>query len=426
MRVEILLVVHKIALDPTDEQRVLFAKCAGVARFSYNWALAEWQRQRKAGLKPREGDLRKQLNAIKRDQFPWMREVSKNVPQQAIKNVGKAYSRAFDNVRKKRRRGRKNPYGFPQFKKKGQRDSFRADNGSSVKDGVHTSSVEVVGQTVKLSKIGKVRMCEPLRYGGVIMAVTVSREADRWFASFQIECPAEWRKTDSDNVVGVDLGVKDMAITSDGRTFEAPKALKQNLRRLKRASKRLSRRKKGSRNRLKAKAKIARLHRRISNIRKDALHKATTAIVRSAGTIVLEDLNVSGMLANKRLSRAIADIGLFEFRRQITYKAERHGVDVVIADRWFPSSKTCSACGSIRDELPLHIRHWTCDDCGEEHDRDLNAAKNLERLATGKPPGRNACGADGSALPELPAWQPAVLNQETGSVSAGPIIVNAN
>jgi putative transposase len=289
-----MITVHKIALNPNNKQRTYFARSSGVARFAYNWALAEWQRQHKTGEKPNEVKLRRELNAVKRSQFPWMLEVSKNVPQQAIKNLGKGYARAFKNVKLGRKRGKKNPYGFPVFKKKGAHDSFRADNGPDKK---HPNAVEVEGKKVKLPVIGWIRMHEKLRFEGVIKSAVVSREADRWFVALSVEIE-EPKQRHCETVIGVDLGVKDLAVVSDERRFKASKALKLNLRRLRRTNKELSRRKKKSANWLKTKAKLAKLHSRISNLRKDCLHKTTTDIVRSAGVIVLEDLNVSGMLAN--------------------------------------------------------------------------------------------------------------------------------
>ena len=407
-----MITVHKIALDPNNKQRTYFSKAAGVARFAYNWALAEWQRQHKAGEKPNEVKLRRELNALKRSQFPWMLEVTKAAPQQAIKNLGKGYAKAFKNVKIGRKRGKKNPYGFPVFKKKGVHDSFRADNGPDKK---HPNAVEVEGKKVKLPVIGWIRMREKLRFDGVIKSAVVSREADRWFVALSIEVESQDTRS-AVAVIGVDLGVKDLAVVSDGRRFKASKSLKQNLRRLRRANKELSRRKKKSANWLKTKAKLAKIHSRISNLRKDCLHKATTDIVRSAGVIVLEDLNVSGMMANGKLSRAIADVGLYEFRRQVEYKAERSGARVIIANRWFPSSKTCSACGCIKDKLPLNIREWTCEHCGAHHDRDLNAAINLRNLAASSAVA--ACG-ENSADDELaPIVKLASVKQEFSGIAA--------
>ena len=195
-------------------------------------------------------------------------------------------------------------------------------------------------------------------------------------------------------MIGVDLGITALAAFSDGSPkLEAPKPLRRYLKTLRRLSRALARKKLGSRNRAKAKTKLARLHLRISNIRSDTLHKLTTNLIRYR-TIVIEDLNVAGMLANRRLSRAIADVGFYEFRRQLEYKAAMHGSDVVVADRWFPSSKICSTCGARNETLTLAERNWSCRSCGLFHDRDANAAINLARYAESSP--ASACGAGGS------------------------------
>ncbi len=181
-------------------------------------------------------------------------------------------------------------------------------------------------------------------------------------------------------VVGVDLGVKAIATLSDGRYLPNPQVLRSNLKKLARLNRSLARKEKGSKNRDKARKKIAKLYYRISCIRVDILHKATTYLTKNFTTIVLEDLNVRGMMKNRRLSRAISEVGFYEFRRQLEYKASLYGSTIVVADRWFPSSKKCSSCGAVRDRLELSERFWTCDHCGVEHDRDVNAAKNLENL----------------------------------------------
>ena len=375
-----MILAHKIALDPNDRQATHFAKAAGVARFSWNWALGQWQEQFKAGSKPNEAALRKQLNAIKDEQFPWMADVTKNAPQQAIKNLGTAFKNFFDGRAK-----------FPRFKKKGVHDSFRADNGPQVKG---ADAVIVDGKRVRLPVIGWVRMREPLRFADQVKSAVVSRTADRWFVSLQVEIPDRAVPENQGAAVGVDLGVKALATLSDGGTFEGPKALRKNLKKLRRMSRSLSRKTKGSSNRRKAKLNIARLHARIGNIRKDATHKATTTIAKNHGVIVIEDLNVRGMMANDKLSRAIADVGLHEFRRQIDYKALLNGSKIIVADRWYPSSKTCSTCGYKMEVLPLSVRDWTCPACGCAHDRDVNAAKNLVKLAVSSTV--SACGEEGS------------------------------
>ena len=317
-----MIVAHRIRLLPTTAQTIYFARACGVARFAYNWALAEWKCQHDAGEPPSEIALRKQLNAIK--------------------NLGWAYANFFDDL-KKYRRG-EIPWKrvrVPKFKKKGVNDRFRADNGT---DKQHPNAVQTEGGRVRLPIAGWVKMRESVRFAGRILSVTISRQADAWYASFSIELEYEAPIRCDETVVGVDLGITALATLSDDTPKVcAPKPLQRYLQKLKRLSRGLSRKQRGSRNRAKAKTKLARLHRRIADIRTDVLHKLTTHLTHYQ-TIVIENLNVVGMLANRHLSRAIADVGFFEFRRQLDYKAAMAGSTVLIADRWFASSKLCSCC----------------------------------------------------------------------------------
>jgi putative transposase len=214
--------------------------------------------------------------------------------------------------------------------------------------------------------------------------------------------------------VGVDLGVSALATLSTGEKVAGPKPHKALLGRLRRLSRSLSRKAKGSANRKKAKAKLARLHARIANIRQDALHKLTSDLTRRFHTIVIEDLNVRGMMANRHLARSIADMGFFEFRRQLEYKARMRGGVVKVADRFYASSKTCSACGSVQEKLPLSIRQWTCPECGVVHDRDVNAAINLKNMAVSSTV--SACGEEGSGPARKRQAKPASVKQEASFV----------
>ena len=397
-----MLIAHKIALDPNNAQASYLTHACGVARFAYNWALAEWKRQYDAWKadnslpKPSQAALRRQLNAIKREQFPWMLEVTKCAPQMAIIQLGEAFKNFFAG------RAR-----YPQFRKKGVHDRFTLTN----------DQFDIDGRRIRIPNLGWVRMREPLRFAGKIMSATISRVADRWFVSIAVdtEDPPK-RKAENQGAVGVDLGVSALATLSTGEIITGPKPHKALLDRLRRLSRSLSRKQKGSRNRQKAKAKLARLHARIANIRLDALHKLTTEITRRFHTIGIEDLNVRGMVRNRHLARSIADMGFHEFRRQLEYKAERRGGRVVVADRWFPSSKTCSACGSVQEAMPLSVRQWICPDCGTRHDRDLNAARNLATYAASS--AVSACGEAGSGCGRTTAAKPASVKQE---VSFGPV-----
>jgi putative transposase len=386
-----MILAHKIALHPTTEQAAYFARACGTARFAWNWALSEWQRQYKEGGKPSEAALRKQLNAAKREHFPWMLEVTKVAPQQAIKNLGAAFKRFFEGKAK-----------YPRFKKKGIHDSFRAENGPG--------TFAFDEKRIKLPVVGWVKMREILRLEGKILSATVSRVADRWFVSVTVEVAHQVPVRENQAVGGVDLGVKALATMSDGGAVEGPKALRSNLKKLRRLSRSLSRKVKGSANRRKAKAKIARLHTRISNIRKDGLHKLTTELVNRFAVIGIEDLNVKGMMANGKLSRAVADMGFHEFRRQLGYKAAMAGTRIVVADRWSPSSKTCSDSGHVVPTLPLSVRDWVCPACGSVHDRDRNAAINLMNIAASS--AVTACGAGRSDGGLAPVVKLSAMKQE--------------
>ncbi|HVS46312.1 MAG TPA: RNA-guided endonuclease TnpB family protein, partial [Verrucomicrobiae bacterium] len=234
---------------------------------------------------------------------------------------------------------------------------------------------------------------------------TVSRRADAWYASFSIEVDYEQEVRTDGSVIGVDLGITALATLSDGSTkVAAPKPLRRYLKKLARLSRAVARKERGSNSRAKAKAKLARLHRRIADIRADALHKLTTSLTRYR-TIVIEDLNVAGMLANRHLSRAISDLGFFEFRRQLDYKAAMAGSTVIVADRWFPSSKLCSSCGVKNESLTLAERSWTCRSCGASHDRDVNAAVNLARYPESW--AGSACRAEGAGGGQQTTVKPA-------------------
>jgi putative transposase len=375
---------HRIELCPNNAQEGYFRRAAGTARFAWNWALGEWNRRREAGEKVSEGLLRKLLNEKKGKDFPWMAEVTKRAPQQAIQNLGTAFDRFFKKLG-----------AYPKFKKRGEHDSFRAEDGPKSKTG---SAVKAEGRYVVLPKIGRIKMTEAVRFPGRIMEVVVSREADRWFASFVVE--TEHVPQHGEKVIGVDLGVKDAVVLSTGERFPGPKPLRKRLRKLKRLSRQHSRKVKGSRNRRKSAMRLARLHRRIKNTRKDFLHKVTTHIVSRAKTVVVEDLNVKGMLSNRKLSRAISDIGFGEFRRQLDYKAELNEVALIVANRWFPSTKLCRKCGTLND-LSLAERTYRCD-CGHEEDRHLNAARNLRTLAESSSDKPNACGPESSGSGRKP------------------------
>ena len=396
-----MLSAHRIALDPNNVQATYFARAAGTARFAYNWALAQWKQQYEAWKldnsqpKPSQAALRRQLNAMKREQFPWMLEVTKNAPQMAIIQLGDAFKNFFAGRAK-----------YPQFRKKGVHDRFTLTN----------DQFNIDGCRIRIPNLGWVRMRESLRFAGKIMSATVSRVADRWFVSIAVDTVGDSHlpKAENQGAVGVDLGVAALATLSTGESITGPKPHKALLGRLKRLSRSLSRKQKGSANRKKAKGKLAKLHARIAAIRSDALHQFTTSLTRRFHTIGIEDLNVKGMVKNRHLARSITDMGFFEFRRQLEYKAAMRGGRVVVADRFYPSSKTCSGCGYKLETLPLAVREWTCPQCGSIHDRDVNAAVNLKNMAVSSTV--SACGEEGSGRACKSAVKPASAKQEVSFV----------
>ena len=379
---------YKTELDLNDRQRTACKRHAGTARFAYNWGLrCKIEAYQASGQSPRAIDLHRELNALKKTELAWMYEVSKCAPQEALRDLDKAFDNFFRRVELKKQGKLKGKVGFPRFKsRKYGLGSFRL-----------TGSIHVFEDSIQLPRLGRLRLKERgyLPTSGVkILSATVSEKAGRWFVSLQFEEEIADPTPAQGEPVGVDLGIEAMATCSDGREFENPNALRKAQRKLKRLQRELARRQKGGKNREKTRQKIARLHYRVGNIRKDALHQATSSIVEAKpkpSAIVLEDLNVDGMLQNHHLALAISDVGLYEFRRQVLYKAAWNGVQVLIAPRFFPSSKLCHVCGCINDDLTLADREWQCV-CGAYHDRDRNAAINLSLLATVSSTGSYACG----------------------------------
>ena len=242
-------------------------------------------------------------------------------------------------------------------------------------------------------------MRESLRFGGKILSATISNIAGMWFLSVQIEEDMVVSKPPS-VVLGVDVGIKSLAVVSDGRVFEIPKVLKDAEARFRRCQKAVSRKKKDSNNRKRAVLKLQKQHFRVSNLRKDSIHKLTTAITKSCGALGIEDLNIKGMLKNRRLSRALSNASLSEVHRQLEYKSNWLDVELVKADRFYPSSKRCSSCGEIKPSLSLSDRVYVCDNCGLVIDRDLNASINLESLAVGSTVSACRLGSSGLAHTE--------------------------
>lgn len=369
---------HRIRLNPTPEQEQYLWRCAGVARFTWNWALAAYNDTLARGEKPSIAKLKVEFNRLRAEESfaPWVGEVQSYAYQYAFGDLRTAINR-YHKLRKadklKPRAGWKprkdgRPFGWPRFKARAlTTPAFGlANNG-----GVHCA-----GNLAYLQRCpSPINMAEELRFTGRILSGRVSYTGGHWYLSVSLDLPDPQPEPLSGRV-GVDLGIKSLAVTSDGVVYENPKHLRANQRKLARLQRELSRRTKGGKNRAKTQAKIARLHEQIANRRRETLHEMTTDLVSSYGTVVVEDLNVSGMLSNHRLALAVSDAAFGEIRRQLEYKAPAHGSQVLVANQWFPSSKTCNDCGYITT-LTLSDRVWTCPNCGVVHDRDINAAQNL-------------------------------------------------
>ena len=390
---------YKTELVINNKQETLLKQHLGCARWAYNWALSkkieafEKHKTDKSVKMPTAFSLDKEFNKLKKSEIPWMYDSSCVVPQQAMQDCDNAFKRFFERCKKKTK-GKK---GFPKFKsKKNDKKSFRV-NGPQVK---------VTDTGIQFPKIGKVKLSQKdyIPTDSKILSATISQRADRWFVSVLIEQPDLELIIAKNDRVGIDLGIKNLVTLSTGEVFVNPKALKSNLKRLKKRQKQASKKQKGSKNREKANLKLARLYYTISNIRKDCLHKITSKIVAENQVIVLEDLKVKNMMKNHKLAQAISDVGFYEFRRQIEYKAKWHGRTVVVADTFYASSKLCCACGWKNEKLTLQDRIFECTMCYMKIDRDLNAALNLAKynlLNSGSSSRIKACG-DGSAAVSNP------------------------
>ncbi|GAB4587220.1 RNA-guided endonuclease InsQ/TnpB family protein [Nocardia sp. IFM 10818] len=375
---------HKVRLEPNNKQASGLARAAGCARFAWNWGLDWWQaeyEQFKIGEResaPNQLEARRVLNALKREQFPWMLESTKCAPQEALINLGRAFGNFFSGRAK-----------YPKFKKKGVHDAFKLSSGN----------FEVSENRLRVPNLGWITMSELPRFDGIIQAVTISRRAGQWFAALTIDTIAPETLPPTGRTVGVDVGVREFA-TQDGVQFETPRALRKAERKLKRANRALSRKRKGSKNRAKAHRRIVNTHAKIADTRGDWLHKLTTWLVETYDSIAIEDLNVRGMVRNRHLAKSVLEAGFYEFRRQLEYKTGLTGRQLVVADRWFASSKICSACrAKTKQRMTLSVREWICESCGATHHRDVNAAMNLDQLNS---PGVPRCQPVESS-PPLPA-----------------------
>jgi putative transposase len=396
-------------LAPTATQRRALFNHAGAARWGWNWGLAvrrkAWQRRRQSLSAM---DLHRLLCRLKRTpHYAWLYEVSKCAPEEALRDLDRAYA----NYWRGRRQGRR--VGRPRFKKRGRcSERFRLTGAIRVEQGV-----------VVLPRIGRVATKEATsKFRGRILSATCRREADRWYVALTVEVFRPNPTGVAGPVVGVDRGISRFAVCSDNTTIQSPRALEHGLRRLRRRSRAVSRKQPGSANRRKAVLALARVHRRIRNQRTDALHKATTSLAKAKSVIVVEDLHVVGMVRNRHLARAVSDQGWAEFQRQLTYKTAWHGSKLLVAPRFFPSSKTCSRCGLVKVVLPLEVRVFRCDGCELVIDRDINAARNLARLgeelvAASSAETQNACGGGSAGLATGPVKLPSAKQERTTSAT---------
>lgn len=393
-------IAHKIELVPNNKQKTYFRKAFGCARLAYNWGLAEWQHRYKEGVKVDAYGLKKEFNAIKKEQYPFVTEVTKYATQQPFIYLGKAFKKFFEDLKK-------GTVSYPTFKKKkensgrfyigGDAIALSDTNSNSFSFGKMPHNEKNKHQYLKVPSLGWVKMTERLRFNGKINGVVISQQGNKYFASFSVQVTEdEYKRTHSQDVTGkkerkagIDFGIKSALILSDGIAIENPRPLKQNLRKIKRLSRQLDKRshartkqerlsgKKKSNNYRKLSVKLSNAQRKVANIRRDFTQKVTTILTTHYGQIALEDLNVKGMVRNHRLAQAVSDVAFGELSRQIEYKSEYNGVSVKRANRFYPSSKTCSVCGNVKRDLKLKDRTYRCDKCGAVLDRDYNASLNL-------------------------------------------------
>lgn len=387
----------KVALDPTPAQERLMLSHAGAARFAYNAGLAHVKAALDAGGKPEWSyfslinwwNANKDTLAVSADGVPWWRENSKEAASSGLRALASALSN-WSKSRKGKRKGRR--VGFPKFKAKDRGTPRFAYSTSGARSG---GLIKGDPKALWLPRIGRVHCMEnvtALVDGARVVRMTISQRAGRWYAALTVERDDQMvKKAPKGGAVGIDLGVKALATLSDGTIVPNPHSLAADEQRLKRAQKALSRKTKGSKRRAKARERVARIHARVANRRSDALNKLTTRLAQTYSDICIEDLNVAGMVKNHHLAKAVSDASFSELRRQLEYKTAKTGARLHVIDRWYPSSKTCSNCGSVKAKLSLKERTYKCEHCGLVIDRDLNAAINIQ-VAGSAPETLNAHG----------------------------------
>jgi putative transposase len=406
---------YKTEPDLNDKQITDCKRHAGAARYAYNCGLARRQEEYRATKKSLNAiELHRELNTLKKTDLSWMYGVSKCAPQEALRNLNNAYAHFFRRCKLRQQGKLKGKVGHPQpkTKKRGLR-SFRL-----------TGAILIFPTAIQLPRLGRMRLKEGgyLPTSGVhIRSATVSEQAGHWYVSVQVEVE-HIVPVNTGPVVGVDLGVKTLATLSDGATVANPRHLRSALQKLKRLQRAVTRKRKGSRNRRKAAQRLSKLHRTVANQRANPLHQLTSRLAKTKSVVVIEDLNVYGMLKNHHLAQSIADVGFGEFRRQLACKAAWYGSRVVLADRWEPSSNTCSGCGWYDAGLTLADRTFQCQNQQVPRDlvidRDLSAAINLAQLAASSADTQNACGEISAGLGLAMQVKLASLKQEPDALDA--------
>ena len=372
---------YRYRIYPTETQKCSLAQLFGCVRVVWNNALEFCEFKYRIGeKKPKGSELQKVFitSAKKEKEREWLSNVSAVPLQQSINDLDAAYGAFFKSCKGERKGKKVNP---PRRKRRKSKQSARfTSTGFSIK-----------GSKVYLAKIGLLKTIWNRPLPSEPSSVTVIKDgADRYFLSFVVEVNLP-QYPDNGESVGIDLGISTFATLSTGEKIDAPKPLKKHLKRLKRAQKALSRKAKRSKRRERTRKRVAKIHAKIKDTRTDFLHKTSTKIIRENQTIVLEDLNVSGMMKNRKLSRAISDVGWRSFRTMLETKSAMYGRDFQVISRWEPTSQRCSCCGEIGGKKALNIREWTCLFCGTNHDRDINAAKNI-KVAGGHPETQNGRG----------------------------------